>query len=73
MVAIGNDGYVWSLIGMHAAIVAFLVYRLIAWRAPIARTTWEEASVSARAFFIPANVVWMGRRLGRRSRRAVRR
>ena len=73
MAAVGNDGYVWSLIGMHGAIAVFLVYRLFAWRAPIARTTWEEASISARAFFIPANVVWMGRRLGRRGRRVISR
>lgn len=71
MTWMGNDGYVWSLIGMHAAIVAFLVYRLIASRAPLARTTWDEASFSTRAFFIPANVVWMSRRLSDKGRRAI--
>jgi hypothetical protein len=64
----GNDAYVWSLVAMHGSIVAFLVYRMFAWREPLARTTWHEASLSTRAFFIPANVVWMGRRLGARHR-----
>ena len=54
---------------MHGMIAAFLVYRMFAWREPIAHTTWREASLSTRAFFIPANVVWMGRRLGARRRR----
>jgi len=72
MTWMGNDGYVWSLISMHAAIVAFLIYRLVAWRAPLARTTWREASFSTRAFFIPANVVWMSRRLGDKGRRVIR-
>jgi MFS family permease len=72
MAGIGNDGYVVALIGMHAAIVVFLIYRMFAWRAPITRTAWVDATLSARAFFIPANVVWMGRRLGTRGRRAIR-
>jgi MFS family permease len=65
--AIGNHGFPWAMIGMHAAIVVFLVYRLFAWRSPISKVPWNESSLAARAFFIPANVVWMGRRIGRRS------
>ena len=59
---IGTNGYPWAMIALHALIVAFLVYRMFAWRAPITTVTWTEASYSTRAFFIPANVVWMGRR-----------
>ncbi|MCU1365438.1 MAG: hypothetical protein JWL72_22 [Ilumatobacteraceae bacterium] len=66
---IGNNGYPWAMIGVHAVIVMFLVYRLFAWRAPISRGPWSEASLAARAFFIPANVVWMGRRISRRRTR----
>ncbi len=68
MSVIGSSGYAWGVIGMHAAIVAFLVYRLFAWRAPLAKQPWSEASLATRAFFIPANAVWMGRRLSRRGR-----
>ena len=63
---IGDDGFPWTMIGLHVIIVVFLVYRLFAWRAPISRGPWSEASLAARAFFIPANVVWMGRRISRR-------
>jgi MFS family permease len=63
---IGDDGFPWTMIGVHVVIVIFLVYRLFAWRAPISRGPWSEASLAARAFFIPANVVWMGRRISRR-------
>ena len=69
MNAIGGNGYPWSMIVMHAAIVVFLVYRLFAWRAPIRRLPWSESSLATRAFFIPANVVWMSMRIGRRAAR----
>lgn len=61
---LGNDGFPWAMIVMHAAIVGFLVYRMFAWRSPIAPLAWREAAYSTRIFFIPANVVWMGRKLG---------
>ncbi len=67
MSAIGVHGYPWAVIGMHSAILVFLVYRLFAWRAPISKVPWSETSLAARAFFIPANVVWMGRRITRRA------
>lgn len=63
MAAFGVDGFPWALMVMHLCIAAFFVYRMLAWRAPIAKTTWEEATLSARVFFVPANVVWAGRRL----------
>jgi len=70
---IGDDGFPWAMIGMHLSIILFLVYRLLAWRAPITKRPWNEASLAARAFFIPANVVWMGNRIGRSSRRRLTR
>lgn len=70
---IGTSGYPWAMIGLHGLITVFLVYRMFAWRAPITTLTWTEASYSTRAFFIPANMVWMGRRLGRRPRTRGRR
>jgi MFS family permease len=71
MSAFGSNGYPWAMIGMHAAIVAFLIYRLFAWRAPLKKRPWSESSLAARAFFIPATVVGMGLRVGRRARRAA--
>ena len=58
-----NDGFPWAMIIMHALVAMYLVYRMFAWRAPIAPRTWSEVSYSTRLFFIPANVVWMGRRI----------
>jgi MFS family permease len=69
MRVLGVDGYPWALIAMHVAIVAFLVYRMFAWRAPIARRAWSDTSYSTRVFFLPATVVSAGLRLGRRARR----
>ncbi len=71
--AVGDDGFPWAMIGMHVAIILFLVYRLFAWRAPITKRPWNETSLAARAFFIPANVVWMGNRIGKSSRRRLNR
>ena len=70
---IGNDGFPWAMIAMHAMIVVFLIYRLFAWREPISKRPWSEASLAARAFFIPANVVWMGRRISRSGAERIRR
>jgi len=67
--AVGDNGFPWTMVGLHSLIVIFLVYRLFAWRAPISKRPWSETSFAARAFFIPANVVWMGRRLSRGARR----
>ncbi len=70
---IGDNGFPWSMIAMHIAIIMFLVYRLLAWRAPLTKRPWSETSLATRAFFIPANVVWMGNRLGRHGRNRLTR
>ena len=62
MVAIGPEGFFWSAIVLHGVLAAFFVYRLRAWRAPLAKRPWREVSLPARAFFVPATVVAMGRR-----------
>ena len=72
-IIIGDDGFPWTMVAMHVAIILFLVYRLLAWRSPLTKRPWNEASLAARAFFIPANVVWMGNRIGRSSRRRLAR
>lgn len=62
MTTSGPTGFYWTMIGVHLVIVGFLVYRRRAWRAPLIDRPWREVSLPARAFFIPATVVAMGRR-----------
>jgi MFS family permease len=67
MDALGTQGYVWSIIALHGAIVVFLVYRIRAWHAPLMTKRWTEVSVPARAFFVPATIVSVGVRKRRRA------
>ncbi len=62
MIVIGPEGFFWAAITLHALLAAFFMYRLRAWRAPLAKRPWSEVSLPARAFFVPATVVAMGRR-----------
>ncbi|HEX2786039.1 MAG TPA: MFS transporter [Ilumatobacteraceae bacterium] len=62
MIVVGAKGYFWAAIILHALLAAFFLYRLLAWRAPLAKRPWGEVSLPARAFFVPATVVAMGRR-----------
>lgn len=68
MIVGGPKGFFWAAIGLHALLATFFVYRMKAWRAPLAKRPWSEVSLPARAFFVPATVVAMGRRY--RSKRA---
>jgi MFS family permease len=62
MIAVGTDGFFWALFGLHALIAAFLLYRMRAWRAPLTKRPWNEVSLPARAFYVPATIVAIGRR-----------
>lgn len=68
MSVIGPTGYPWSLMVMHLVIAAFFFYRFLAWRAPLAKRPWSEVSLPARAFYVPATIVHVGRRVSRRRR-----
>jgi MFS family permease len=68
MIVAGPKGFFWAAIALHALLATFFVYRMKAWRAPLAKRPWSEVSLPARAFFVPATVVAMGRRY--RSKRA---
>jgi MFS family permease len=68
MDTMGVRGFYWAAIVLHALIALFLVYRIRAWHAPLTTRPWNEVSVPARAFFIPANIVSMGVSRRRRSR-----
>ena len=69
MIVIGPEGFFWAAIVLHATLAAFFLYRMRAWRAPLAKRPWSEVSLPARAFFVPATVVAMGRRY--RDKRAI--
>jgi MFS family permease len=59
---IGPTGYPWALMVMHLVIAGFFLYRLLSWRAPLAKRPWNEVSIPARAFYVPATIVHIGRR-----------
>ncbi|MGB8861434.1 MAG: MFS transporter [Ilumatobacteraceae bacterium] len=67
---IGPTGFYWALIVMHGLVAVFFFYRMLAWRSPLAKRPWSEVSLPARAFYVPATIVAMGRR---RQRRRVQR
>ncbi|MEO7370729.1 MAG: MFS transporter [Ilumatobacteraceae bacterium] len=62
MIVAGPKGFFWAVIGLHGLLATFFVYRLLAWRAPLTKRPWREVSLPARAFFVPATLVAMGRR-----------
>jgi hypothetical protein len=70
MIAVGPVGFFWALFGLHALIAIFFAYRMRAWRAPLTKRPWSEVSLPARAFYVPATIVTIGRRRrrGRRDR-----
>jgi MFS family permease len=59
----GLSGFAWSLILLHGLVASFFVYRMRAWRAPLTKRPISEASLPARAFFLPATIVLSSRRL----------
>jgi MFS family permease len=59
---IGPTGFYWALIGMHLAVAGFFAYRMVAWRSPFVKRPWDEVSLPARAFYVPATIVALGRR-----------
>ncbi|MDO8363563.1 MAG: MFS transporter [Actinomycetota bacterium] len=68
MIVIGPSGFFWALVGLHLLVAVFFFYRMLAWRAPLAKRPWDEVSLPARAFFVPATIIAMGRRRRRRRR-----
>jgi MFS family permease len=72
MEALGNEGFAWTVVGVHLAIAAFLVLRILQWRAPVRAKPWNEVALATRIFYLPATAVGMGRRIrGSRNRRVA--
>jgi MFS family permease len=68
---IGPTGFYWGLFGLHVVIAGFFLYRMVAWRAPLAKRPWNEVSLPARTFYVPATIIAMGRRRRRRRHEVV--
>jgi hypothetical protein len=66
MVALGPVGFFWALFVLHVFIEVFFFYRMLAWRAPLAKRPWDQVSLPARAFYVPATVIAVGRTRVRR-------
>jgi len=66
MVALGPVGFFWALFVLHVFIAVFFFYRMLAWRAPLAKRPWDQVSLPARAFYVPATVIAVGRTRVRR-------
>jgi MFS family permease len=63
MSVVGNTGFAWTVVGIHASIGLFLAVRILQWRAPIRAKPWNEVALAGRVFYLPATAVGMGRRL----------
>ena len=66
MIVLGPRGFLWAIIGLHVAVALFFLYRMLAWRSPLAKRPWSEVSLPARAFFVPATIIAMSQRRRRR-------
>lgn len=68
---VGNAGFAWTVVGVHAAISVFLLIRILQWRAPIRAKPWNEVALAGRVFYLPATAVGMGRRIRETQNRRV--
>ena len=66
MIVLGPRGFLWAVVGLHVAVALFFLYRMLAWRLPLAKRPWSEVSLPARAFFVPATIIAMSQRRRRR-------
>lgn len=57
---LGTDGFAWSIITFHSAVLIFLIYRIRAWQAPVATKEGSSLSFYGRAFFVPATIASLG-------------
>ncbi len=60
---LGNVGFAWTIVVVHATIGLYLSYRMIRIRAPLRAKPWNEVALAGRVFYLPATAVGMGRRI----------
>lgn len=63
MGAVGNRGFAWTVVVVHATIGSYLLYRIVRVRAPLRAKPWNEVALAGRIFYLPATAVGMGRRI----------
>ncbi len=71
MGVVGNSGFAWTVVVVHATIALYLLYRLIRIRAPLRAKPWNEVALAGRVFYLPATAVGMGRRIRSSKNRRV--
>jgi len=60
---LGNVGFAWTIVAVHALIGVYLTVRIIQIRSPIRAKPWNEVALAGRVFILPATAVGMGRRI----------
>ncbi len=63
MGVLGNVGFAWTIVAVHALIGVYLTVRIIQIRSPIRAKPWNEVALAGRVFILPATAVGMGRRI----------
>ena len=63
MGSVGNVGFAWTVVVVHATIGVYLSYRMIRIRAPLRAKPWNEVALAGRVFYLPATAVGTGRRI----------
>ena len=71
MQQVGNSGFAWSIVVVHATIGGYLLSRIIRVRAPLRAKPWNEVALAGRVFYLPATAVGMGRRIRQTRNRRI--
>ena len=71
MQVVGNSGFAWTVVIVHAVIGCYLLYRIIVVRSPLRAKPWNEVALAGRVFYLPATAVGMGRRIRETRNRRV--
>jgi MFS family permease len=71
MQAVGNSGFAWTVVIVHATIGSYLLYRVVRVHAPLRAKPWNEVALAGRVFYLPATAVGMGRRIRETRNRRV--
>jgi len=71
MQRVGNSGFAWTAVIVHAVIGSYLLYRIAVVRAPLRAKPWNEVALAGRVFYLPATAIGMGRRIRETRNRRV--
>jgi MFS family permease len=71
MQRVGNSGFAWTVVIVHAVIGGYLLCRILMVHAPLRAKPWNEVALAGRVFYLPATAVGMGRRIRETHNRRV--